>query len=129
MAGASQVAVRRRRITMYCVGRTVHSNLPLRPHHEAMKRRIRSRFCRCRKRARPRPRSLRDREKEQPRPSGEFGDGDFEDPDPVGARGDEFCVIEMVSPSLPNPAPTTSRRRRVFRAPTNPTASSTTHAH
>ena len=94
-----------------------------------MKRRIRSLFCRCRKRARPRPRSLRDREKEQPRPSGEFGDGDFEDPDPVGARGDEFCVIEMVSPSLPNPAPTTSRRRRVFRAPTNPTASSTTHAH
>ena len=47
------MAVRRRRITMYCVGRTVHSNLPLRPHHEAMKRRIRSRFCRCRKRARP----------------------------------------------------------------------------
>ena len=66
---------------------------------------------------------------EGPRPSGEFDDGDFEDPDPVGARGDEFCVIEMVSPSLPNPAPTTSRRRRVFRAPTNPTASSTTHAH
>ena len=63
------------------------------------------------------------------RPSGEFDNGDFEDPDPVGARGDEFCVIEMVSPSLPNPAPTTSRRRRVFRAPTNPTASSTTHAH
>ena len=66
---------------------------------------------------------------EGPRPSGEFDDGDFEDPDPVGARGDEFCVIEMVSPSLPNPAPTTSRRWRVFRASTNPTASSTTHAH
>ena len=58
------MAVRRRRITMYCVGRSAFKALPLRPHHEAMKRRIRSLFCRCRKRARPRPRSLRDREQE-----------------------------------------------------------------
>ena len=53
---------------MYCVGRSAFKTLPLRPHHEAMKRRIRSLFCRCRKRARPRPRSLRDREQEQPPP-------------------------------------------------------------